>query len=366
MRKKRFIYVLGVMCLVCLAACAKTPAEQPGVTQAPESGTDGNGNSSEEKTVGVTTKTPTKEVTAPAYFDVTEVVKGEAWELGNFQGNLLNDGWVCESEGKLYYRDYNHNNFLCRMNADGTGKQVLAEEIPAEIQVVGDWVYFVDDDEGGKEYGRIKRVDKEGGKVTLVGEDKVGYYLVTGEGIFYNSEDIKRMNLDGSECTVIQEYTGKGEYAWLSIFGDCLFTADVLSGKQLHAVKLDGSGQYLLTEGILYPTVEGDNLWFSGKKGEVTKLSLKTGEEKKWNETYAFRIIPYKDVIYYHNLGGVYALKEEDNEPEKLYPSDPDGEHFIELFWVAADKVFFCDYLEEGNKTFQYLDLITGELGIVP
>ena len=147
MRKNSLIYALGVMCLICLGACAKPPAEQPGVTQALGSETDGTDSISEEKTVGAATETPTKKVAAPDYFDVTEVVNGEEWELGNSQGNLLNDGWVCESEGKLYYRDYNHNNFLCRMNADGSGKQLLAEEIPAGIQVVEDWVYFIDDKE---------------------------------------------------------------------------------------------------------------------------------------------------------------------------------------------------------------------------
>lgn len=370
MKRKRIVYVFGIICIGMLTACGKHSGKEdtvtPGITNGAEM--------SEESPKQDTTKAP--DVTKASIsvgkkeepVSVVDVVKGEAWDLGNLQGNLLNEGWVCESEGKLYYRDFNHDNFLCKMNPDGSEKQVLADEIPRAIQVVGNWVYYIDDEKDGKLRGRIKRVSKDGGEVTVIGEDKAGYILVTEEGIFYSSRDIMKMNLDGSGRTVVQEYTGKADYAWLSIFGDCVFTEDVLSGKQLYAVKLDGSGQYLLGEGVMYPTVSGTSLWFSGKKGEFTELSLVTGEKTVWDGTYVMRSVQYKNAVYYHNSYAIYAIKEGDKAVEKLYPNDPEGKHFIDLFWVAADKIYFCDYLTEKDATltFQYMDLETGELGIVP
>lgn len=369
MKRKKLMYVFGIICIGMLMACGKQSEKEgkvtPGITNEAELSVE-NAKQDVTKAPDVTeapTSAGNKEVAS-----VVDVVKGETWELGNSQGNLLNEGWVCESEGMLYYRDYNHDNFLCKMNLDGSGKQVLAEEVPRAIQVMGEWVYFIDDEKEGQLYSRIKRVSKEGGEVTVIGEEKVGYCIVTEDGIFYSTKDIKRMNLDGSGSSIIDKYTGVGEYAWLSIFGDCLFTEDVLSGKQLYAIKLDGSGRHLLEEGGLFPTVNGDSLWFSGNSGEVTELSLVTGEKKTWNGTYGMRSVQYKDTVYYHSSDALYAIEEGDKIVEELYPKDSEGKHFIELFWVAADKIYFCDYLNEADTTvtFQYLDLITGELGIVP
>lgn len=370
MKRKKIVYVFGIICMGMLTACGKPNEEDGIVTPGITNGAELSGDSIEQDISKVldVTKAPTNAGKKEEVASVVDIVKGEAWELGNLQGNLLNEGWVCESEETLYYRDYNHDNFLCKMNLDGSGKQVLAEEVPRAIQVIGEWVYFIDDDKEGQLYKRIKRVSKEGGEVTVIGEEKVGYCIVTEDGIFYSTKDIKRMNLDGSGRECVYEYAGDGEYAWLSVFGDCIFTGDVLSGKKIYAIKMDGSGQYLLEKGGLFPTVNGDFLWFSGENGEVTKLSLVTGEKKEWNGTYGMRSVQYNDTVYYHSSGAIYAIEEGEKTVEELYPKDPEGKHFIELFWVAADKIYFCDYLNEEDTTvtFQYLDLMTGEVGIVP
>ncbi|MBQ8800076.1 MAG: DUF5050 domain-containing protein [Lachnospiraceae bacterium] len=378
MKLKKIGYVLGIMCICTLAACEKAESGDtlvtPGATKSVMSDVTNEAEMSAEPVeknvtkAPVATKTPVVKEKETEYTNVTEVVTGEAWELGNLQGNLLNEGWVCENDGMVYYRDCNHDNFLCKMNPDGSGKQILAEEVPRAIQVVGDWVYFIDDEADGAQRGRMKRVSKNGGEVTVIGEDKAGYMLVTEKEIIYTSYDIKKMNLDGSECCVVQKFTGQLEYAWLSIFGDCVFTADIFSGKKLYAVKKDGSGQYILDEGALYPTVNGDALWYAGKKGALTKLSLTTGEKKVWDGTYAMRSVQYKDKVYYHDLDDIYAIGEANQEPVKLYPKDSARRHFIELFWVAADRIYFCDYMTDKDitTTFLYMDLTTGEVGIVP
>ena len=364
MKLKRIGHIFGIMSICMMVACGNPELGETTKATSVTNGVEVSENHT-EKTV---TKAPTEEAKKAEFANVTEVVTGEAWELGNLQGNLLNGGWVCENDGMVYYRDCNHDSFLCKINPDGSGKQILAEEIPRAIQVVGDWVYFIDDEADGAQRGRMKRVSKNDGEVTVIGEDKAGYMLVTEKEIFYTSIDIKKMNLDGSACCVVQEFMGQAEYAWLSIFGDCVFTADVFSGKKMYAVKRDSSGQYLLDEGALYPTVNGDALWYAGKKGALTKLSLTTGEKKVWDGTYAMRSVQYKDKVYYHDLDDIYAIGEADMEPVKLYPKDSARRHFIELFWVAADRIYFCDYMtdEDITTTFQYMDLTTGEVGIVP
>jgi len=364
MKLKKMGNVFGIVCICMMASCGTS---EPGESVIAPSVTNG-AEVSENQIEKVVTKAPTEETKKTEFANVTEVVVGEVWELGNLQGNLLNEGWVCENDGEIYYRDYNHDNFLCKMNPDGSGKQVLAEEIPRAIQVVGDWVYFIDDDTDGEQWGRIKRVGKNGGEVTVIGEDKAAYMFVSEEEIIYNSRDIKKMNIDGSGSVIVQKYTGKADYAWLSIYGNCVFTEEMLDGKRLYAVKLDGSGQYLLDEGVLYPTVSGGTLWYSGKGGALTALSLVTGEKKVWSGTYAMRSIRYKDTIYYHKLDGIYAIQGDEKESVKIYPKDSGEKHFIELFWVAADKIYFCDYIteEDTTTTFQYMDLATGEVGIVP
>ncbi len=368
MKRKKILYVLGILVILCLLSCGKEEHREENLKLDLNEPTNVTEELRENGKFNVQENSNIKVEEIEQLSDVSAVVNGAVCKLGNLQGNLLNEGWICENNGKLYYRDYNNNSFLCELDLKSLDKRVLIEDVARAIQVVGDWVYYIDDNKNGELQGRIKKVRKDGSEVVVIGEDKAGYMLVTDEWIYYCSEDIMKIRLDGSGRTLVQEYEGDGEFAWLSIYGDCLFTEDVISGKKAYAIKLDGSGQYLLEENILFPVINGEKLWFQNNTGEMAEISFSTGKKRVWEGTHGMRSVRYKDVLYFHNIEGIFALSEDDGELKTIYPNESAHKHFIELFWVAADKIFFCDYLTEEDMTvtFQYIDLVTGEQGIVP
>lgn len=365
MKKKSKVYAAGLLCIFCIAACSRETEKQGTPTPAPTQPAD-------LTPASVPTPTPVKKPTGtpvptPATANLTDLVTGTAWELGNLQGNLFNEGWICESDGELYYRDYNNEGFLCRAKPDGTGKQVLSEDIPRGIQVMGDWVYYSTYD--GTVY-RIKRIRKDGGEAELVGEDGASYMLVTEDWIFYNvGAYIAKMRLDGSERTVLceaKENTGGVEYAWLSIYGDCLFSEDVLGGQKLYAVKTDGSGQHLVEQDVIYPVVHEDALYYVKKAGGVQVFSFPAGEGKFMKEMQMSRSVFYKGKLYFNHGKGIFCIGE-DGEKKQICSYLPKKFPERDLFWAACDRIYFLNYADEDAEevTLQYFELETGKTGIV-
>lgn len=374
MKKKSRRYAAGVLCILCvlyIAACSKETGGQGTPTPVLTHAADLTQTSSPTQG-GTLTPTPVKKPTGtpvptPATADLAELVTGTAWELGNLQGNLFSEGWFCESDGELYYRDYNNEGFLCRAKPDGTGKQVLSEDIPRGIQVMGDWVYYNVYDGTGN---YIKRIRKDGGEAELIGEDAVAYMLVAEDWIFYNAGSyIAKMRPDGSERTVlceIQENTGGVEYAWLSIYGDCLFCEDVLGGQKLYAVKTDGSGQHLVDQDVMYPVVHGSSLYYLKRSGGLQVFSFLTGEGKSMKEMSMSRSVLYKGRLYFNNAKGIFCIGE-DGKEKQIYSYMPEKRPEEDLFWAACDRIYFIDYTDKNAKeeTLQYFELETGKTGIV-
>lgn len=371
---------IKVLCLIivlglCLAACGENQdaknvtspvSEQEGMspmtTLLPES-------TPEAKPTVSPTKQPSG---AKQSKPINEVIRGTAWELGNSQGNLLAQGYVCESDGKIYYQDFNHEKYLCIMNLDGTEKKVLAKDIPRAIQVVDEYVYYIDNDKNSDTYNRIKRVKNDGGAAELLGEDLVGSMLVTKEGIYFTGGDyIAKMGTDGSYTDMILDKKGSGDFGWFGIYGDCIITGGVLNGTQILGVKLDSGEEVLLYQGYTFPQIEGDILYCSNENGEMTATSITTDEQKKWEKTYGNRSVCHDESLYFTNGSQLCAINTESDSVRVLYPVEEKEEAVpIELYGVVHNYLFFTEVEEQGAEgtvvVFKYMDLETMEVVVVP
>ncbi len=377
MRKGRLL-LCATVCLVCLMACGKdqgaeklTPSEierednvSPQVSDVGE----------EKKPTAESTKAPAKATAAAIKTTaINEVVQGTSWELGNSQGNLLAQGYVCEHEGKVYYQDFNHDKYLCVMNPGGTDKRVVTEEIPRAIQVVGEYVYYIVDDAESAYYNRIKRMKKEGGEAELLGNERAGSMLVTKEGIFFTGGDgLMRMEADGSKEETLAASDGTRDYGWLCIYGDSIITGGVLGEISLRAVKLDGGEEVTLYDGFMYPQVDGDKLYCAGKKGYLTEISITTGEQRAWNALYVNRSVCYDGMLYYTNGRQLGVVDTVEGKERIMYPKDNGNElTTLELYGVAANRLFFTETEKEDNEklgcqVFKCINLETGEVTVVP
>jgi len=303
---------------------------------------------------------------------INEVICGTAWEWGNSQGNLLAQGFICESEGKIYYQDFNHDKNLCMMNVDGTGKEVLAKVIPRSIQVVGEYVYYIDNDKNSDTYNRIMRVPKVGGRMEVLGEERVGTMLVAKEEIYFTGGDyIAKMGIDGSDTQVILNEKGSGDFGWFGIYGDCIITGGVLNGTKILGVKLDGSEETLLYQGYTFPQIEGDRLYCSNERGEMTAISITTGEQKSWEKTYGNRSVCHGESLYFTNGSQLCAIDMGSDSVSVIYPiEEKEDATPIELYGVVCDYLFFTEAERqetgESRVIFKYIDLETMDVVVVP
>ncbi|MBP3617203.1 MAG: DUF5050 domain-containing protein [Lachnospiraceae bacterium] len=312
--------------------------------------------------------TTTPKLTKVPERKINEIIKGEVWELGNSQANLLALGYICENEGMLYYKDLNHEGYLCVSKPDGTDKRVLSKDSPRAIQVVGDYIYYIDDGIQSNTYNRIKRVHKDGIEAEVLGEERAGSILVTEKGIFFNEVDyIGRMELDGSGTDIVFKREDGGDFGWFCIYGDSIITGGVSGGAKIEAVKLDGSEAVTLYNGAMYPQISGETLFFLKGTGNMSAVSLATGEEKEWKGTYGLRSVFFNGKLYYTNMRQISAITTSTDVVEVIYSENSDKiDTQVELYGVANNRLYFTEKTTDVDlPVFRFYDLETGEIGLV-
>lgn len=374
MRREKLI-LAGVVLGICFAGCGKgqkTNTElTPSITQTEKvPSLSGEKESTPTSTPAISpTKQPSEEKQSKK---LQEVIQGTAWELGNSQGNLLAQGFICEDEGKIYYQDLNKDKCLCVMNPDGTEKKVITKDTPRAIQVFGEYIYYIDSNPESATYNRIKRIKKDGSGGEILSEERAGNMLVTKDGIFYTGENcIGRMMEDGSNVQTVVAGDGRKDYGWLCIYGDSLITGGVVGGVSIRSVKIDTGEENLLYNGYFFPHVEGDMLYCSTQKGNMTAISITTGEQKVWENTYGNRSVIYDTKLYYTN--GRELLSVTGEKSDVLYGvSDENKQGGIELYGVAAGCLFFTETEstdttgKECSTVFKFINPVTMEVTKVP
>lgn len=361
--KKSRLFCLIMTVILCLMACEKSPVTEKNLSAENTQEVMGSATSD------VIANSQTTEANEKGTKTINEFMQGSAWELGNTQGNLLAQGYVCENEEKVYYQDLNHERYLCVMNSDGTGKQVLLEDVPRAIQVVGEFVYYIDDDESSDTYNRMKRVKKDGTEAAFLGEDCAGSMLVTANEIYYSGIDfIAKMETDGNRKALIWDEKESGDFGWFGIYGDCILTGGVLNGIKILAVKLDGSEEMLLYQDYMFPQIHGDTLYCSGEKGIMTAISLLNGEQKTFGNAYGNRSVCDGERLYFTNGRQICVIDTNEDKVQELYPTEEESS--VELYGVANHSVFFSELENHGEEeavfVFKYMNPETMEVFEVP
>ena len=65
---------------------------------------------------------------------------------------MNNKGLFCESDGYIYYSNIYDNNYLYRMETNGTNSELVADIPVSYINAAGDYLYFYFDDPGGTKF----------------------------------------------------------------------------------------------------------------------------------------------------------------------------------------------------------------------
>ncbi len=112
-----------------------------------------------------------------AYSQETTKNKFNVW--GNTNSSLKQGGKVAYQDSVLYYSNPRDSFKLYRMNIDGTNKRRLSNDVPRQINVVGNYIFYINDNNKSGNTGLYR--------MTLSGRDRVFYDIDAGYVRVHNS-----------------------------------------------------------------------------------------------------------------------------------------------------------------------------------
>jgi hypothetical protein len=161
--------------------------------------------------------------------------------LGNTTGNIANAGFIAQQGNWLFYLGAQGGG-LCKIRTDGTGREKLNDDSALYINVVGDWVYYVEDSDSWS--GAICRVRTDGSDQSVLNGDVCQDLYVAGDWMYYTdqSKDFAtyRARLDGSGEMLVSSETMFG----MNVVDDWIYYYTGGDGANYaYKVRANGTGQ---------------------------------------------------------------------------------------------------------------------------
>lgn len=267
---------------------------------------------------------------------------------GNTHGNISNFGIVATQGDWVYY----NNNTLYKVKTDGTGKKEISTDVPVFINVVGDWVYYI---EATSQTNQMYKVKTDGTGRTKISNDISLYMVVVGDWIYYmNASDqgnLYKMTTDGKNRTKLTNEPA----LQINVSGDWIYYV-TYSGEDiadLYKIKTDGTSRTRLfsSSGIDSLNVSGQYLYFevtdaSGQSGYLEKVKIDGTQSSAISYDTAEFINVSGDWIYFSNISNgdkLYKMKTDGTGKTKI--SDDD----VMFINVSGDWLYYGTYSGEDT-----------------
>ena len=239
--------------------------------------------------------------------------------MGNSSENINNEGMIAYQDGWYYY---SNGKGIYKSKKSGKERKKIINEKGRDINVIGDWIYYMTDD-------GIRKIKTDGTEYTFVNSD--GYnMIVVGNWIYYdifdagNKSGLHRIKTDGTEEELlVWAYRIKGinvDKKYIYYLGQADSDA---TEEGIYRVKLNGTGNELI-----YPMDIDD---------AYCDIVLKN----KW--------------IYFSDLEpkyGIYRIKTDGSKKECIYPFENESENPDKVA-IFNDKIFWQSMIitENGETT---------------
>jgi len=190
--------------------------------------------------------------------------------VGNTNLNLNSDAIFAEKAGVLYFSGtlYGIENGIYSINADGTNRKKIADVGGKFLNILGDYLYFMNIDDSG----RIYRILTAGGEPQRITERSAANMILKDGWIYFTDMDqlnltLMKIKTDGTGLKIINQ---KNPYG-----GDIQLDKDTLYftsrsedySEGIYGMKTDGSGFITYTEESIYSiTVDGDWIYYAKTK----------------------------------------------------------------------------------------------------
>lgn len=257
---------------------------------------------------------------------------------GNSQGNINSGGLASVKDGWVYYHNAHEGGRMYKIKTDGTLKSKICEDIPLNINIVGDWIYYTSLSDNSKIYKirtdgtcRIRLNDDQSLNTTVI--DNWIYYINLSD-----SRHLYKMATDGTYKEELAEYSSK----YVNILPDWVYYINSDDGNTVYRVKPDDSSQIqeltnICASGI---NVIGSSIYFinARDKNSLYRISADCTNLTKLSNDLVYEIQINYDWIYYSNGSDgnkLYKIKTDGTERALVY----DGNTY--LLNIVGDELYF-------------------------
>jgi hypothetical protein len=259
---------------------------------------------------------------------------------GNTPGNIINWGDVTISGDWIYYRNQTSNNNLYKVKIDGTSKKRLNTDTTFFINVVGDWIFYVNYDDD-----KIYRIDINGNNKEAIIEKYVRkLFVVNGEIYFVSGSavlefELHRINIHSNQGMHIEE---AGQCIQMIIVEDWIYY-HTFSENGIYKIRPDGIENTRLSDNkvrivnviddwIYYVNVDDNNY--------IYRMRTDSSDNELVVSNSVEHVNIYEDWIFYVNLDDnetIYRIKTNGTEKEKL---NDDESYHINIIdgWIYYTK----------------------------
>ena len=235
-----------------------------------------------------------------------------SYEYGNTTGNISIGNLAVISEERIYYINVDGDGCIYSMRADYSDNRRLSYFGAREINVLGDWIYYTDDNMN------IYSMRIDGSDNRKLNDDEAQFINVVNDRIFYVccSDDYKiySMRIDGSDKNKLNDDASH----CFNVVGDmvyyCNMIDDAQDGCRIYSMRTDGrESRKLSDDRTAYLVVADDRIYYSNADDSDTVYSIRIDgrDKKKHCESSGTFNISDGWIYYWYsgNRSGIYNIR---------------------------------------------------------
>jgi hypothetical protein len=239
---------------------------------------------------------------------------------GNSMGNLMNGGFVAK-QGNLIIYDRDPLNAvlfftggLHRAEVDGAKSKRISLDIPRNINVVGDWIYYNASVGFSPSGFKLYKIKLDGSKKTTIGPNNEGLICVIDDKVYYygnfNTEDVGKifkMGTDGKN----REKINDDDSSSANVMGDWIYYKNMSDGGKIYKIKTDGTGRVKICDDEVWELIAYNGyVYYTHFEDEskIYRIGADGTGNAKLSDDNTESINIYDDWIYYSNYDDNCAL----------------------------------------------------------
>ena len=212
---------------------------------------------------------------------------------------------------------------IIKMREDGSEWQVVTVGRSSHINVVGDWIYYIENDfdENNSIFSHLCKIRTDGADKQIIAED-ASELIISDEYIYYTTylgwfyewetKELYKMALDGSDKTLVSNdadsivAVSDGWIYYTVGAKPCMGSDSII---EIYRVRTDGSDQQLIADDLgRFATLHGDWIYYGSGNwncGKIVRVKS-DGSEREiiLNSTGYANMTTDGEWVYYDNLFG--------------------------------------------------------------